>query len=125
MFSGIGRVVVLVKDQEEALAFYRDVLGLTVLHDQTIGGYRYLHIGVPGQDGVGLWLMPEHDDARIGQQSGDQPLLVLYTDDLDTVRSTLMTHDVEIWADQEDAHSRSLHFRDLYGNVIIAAQLLS
>jgi hypothetical protein len=39
------------------LAFYRGVLGLSVPHDLTTDGYRYLHIGVPGQEVVGLWLL--------------------------------------------------------------------
>ena len=54
MFSTIGRMVVGVSDQDEALAFYRDVLGFEVLHDEDTEGLRYLHIGLPGQPGTGL-----------------------------------------------------------------------
>ncbi|WP_055478022.1 VOC family protein [Sphaerimonospora mesophila] len=127
LFSGVGRMVVLVDDPDAALAFYRDVLGFTVLYDQTVGGYRYLHIGVPGQDGVGLWLMPVTSDRErelIGGQSGGQPLLVLYTADLDRVGARLREHGVRVWNERDDAGSRSLHFADLYGNVIVVVQLL-
>ncbi|PXY28302.1 hypothetical protein BAY60_10630 [Prauserella muralis] len=126
MFSAIGRLVVLVDDADAALAFYRDVLGFRVLHDQTAGGYRYLHVGVPGQESAGLWLMPavtDQERARVGRQCGDQPLLVLYTDDLDAVAGRLREHGVRVWAERDDADSRSLHFADLHGNVLIAAQL--
>lgn len=126
LFSAIGRVVVLVADTEVALAFYRDVLGFAVLHDRTAGGYRYLHVGLPGQEPVGLWLMEATTDRErelIGAQSGGQPLLVLYTTDLDQVREGLGDHGVRVWNERVDADSRSLHFADLYGNVIIAAQL--
>ena len=75
MFRAIGRVVVGVSDQDEALAFYRDVLGFEVLHDSDDEGLRYLHIGLPGQPDMGLWLMP-------GAAEHDRPLLVLYADDL-------------------------------------------
>ena len=75
MFRAIGRVVVGVSDQDEALAFYRDVLGFEVLHDSDDEGLRYLHIGLPGQPDTGLWLMP-------GAAEHDRPLLVLYADDL-------------------------------------------
>ncbi|WP_165985488.1 VOC family protein [Streptomyces sp. YIM 98790] len=126
LFSAIGRTVVLVDDPEPALAFYRDVLGFRVLHDRTAGGYRYLHIGLPGQHPVGLWLMPatgEAERALIGRQCGDQPLLVLYTDDLDAVARRLKAHEVPVWNERQDPDSRSLHFADPLGNTLIAAGL--
>ncbi|MFD7256527.1 VOC family protein [Streptomyces sp. NPDC059874] len=125
LFSALGRVVVLVADAEAALDFYRDVLGFSVLHDQTADGYRYLHIGLPGQAHVGLWLMPattawERD--LIGRQCGGQPLLVLYTADVERTGRHLRDHGVRVWGEREEDESRSLHFADLYGNVIVAAQ---
>ncbi|WP_106403803.1 VOC family protein [Actinocorallia populi] len=126
VFTGIGRTVVLVDEPDEALEFYRDVLGFEVVHDSTRGGYRYLHLGFPGQDGVGVWLMAatsEREGELVGRQTGGQPLLVLYTDDLAAVRSRLTDHGVRTWAETQDADSASLHFADLYGNVIVAAQL--
>jgi catechol 2,3-dioxygenase-like lactoylglutathione lyase family enzyme len=127
LLSGLGRVVVLVDDPDAALAFYRDALGFRVLHDQTTDGYRYLHIGVPGQAAVGIWLMTATSDQErdmVGRQCGGQPLLVLYTCDLDAVRKHLLGQGVRVWNEREDADSRSLHLADLYGNVIIVAQLL-
>ncbi|MEU9508596.1 VOC family protein [Micromonospora sp. NPDC048170] len=126
LLSGLGRLVVLVDDPDAALAFYQDVLGFRVLHDQTAEGYRYLHVGVPGQEAVGLWLMTATSDRErelIGRQCGGQPLLVLYTGDLDAVREHLRGHGVRVWNEREDADSRSLHLADLHGNVIIVAQL--
>ncbi|WP_326829877.1 VOC family protein [Streptosporangium sp. NBC_01810] len=126
LFSAVGRLVVLVDDPDAALAFYRDVLGFSVLHDQVTNGYRYLHIGLPGQDAVGLWLMPVVDDQDrelIGRQSGGRPLLVLYTADLDLVGERLRERGVRVWGEQEDADSRSLHFADLYGNTVVVAEL--
>ncbi|SFD15407.1 VOC family protein [Streptomyces aidingensis] len=125
-FSSIGRTVVLVDDPEPPLAFYRDVLGFRVLHDRTVDGYRYLHIGLPGPHPAGLWLMPatgEAERALVGRQTGDQPLLVLYTDDLDAVARRLKSHDVPVWNERRDPDSRSLHFRDPLGSTLIAAQL--
>lgn len=110
MFRGIGRMVVGVSDQDEALAFYRDVLGFVVLHDSDEEGFRYLHMGVPGQPGTGVWLMP-------GAAEHDRPLLVLFTEDLAGVVSALERHGVERWAET----ATSLHFRDCCGNVIVAA----
>jgi catechol 2,3-dioxygenase-like lactoylglutathione lyase family enzyme len=126
LFRDLGRVVLLVEDQEKALAFYRDVLGFETLHDKNVAGLRYLHLGVPGQRSAGIWLMPPMTDEErglVGRQAGNQPFLVLYTDDIDDVRRQLAAHDVDVWAERTDDSSRSLHFRDLAGNVIVAAEL--
>lgn len=124
--TALGRAVLLVGDADAAVAFYHRTLGFRVLHDQTTDGYRRVHIGVPGQDGVGLWLIPvvgEDDRALIGRQSGGYPLLVLYTDDLHVVHDRLRTLHVRTWDERDDSGSSSLHMADLYGNVIVIAQL--
>ena len=116
----IGRVVVLVEDQDAALAFYREILGFEVLYDRTTDGYRYLHLG-PSGGTTGLWLMPAsgpRERELIGGQTGDQPMLVLYTDDLAQVSRHLAEHGVRVWAEREG----SLHLADLYGNVIVVAE---
>lgn len=126
MLTALGRTVVLAADLDAALAFYRDVLGFAVLHDAAADGYRYLHVGIPGQDGAGLWIMPatsEADRALVGRQAGDHPFLVVYSDDLDAVRATLAARHIEILNERADADSRSLHFRDALGNVLVAVQL--
>ena len=59
MLKQLTYVNVWVHDQEEALAFYTDKLGLELRDDVTLpelGGFRWLTVGVPGQD-VGLALM--------------------------------------------------------------------
>lgn len=125
MLAAVARVTLLVDDQQRALDWYRDVLGFEVVHDQEVDGYRYLHVGVPGQPDVGLWLMPAGDgsQALVGNQTGGEPLLVLYTDDLDTALAHLEQHEVEVWDVRDDGDSRSLHLRDVAGNVIVVAQV--
>lgn len=123
MLTGIGRTTLLVDDQASTLAWYRDVLGFEVLHDEDVDGFRYLHIGVPGQRGTGLWLMPAADRSRVGNQTGGEPLLVLYTDDLDAVLGHLRGHAAEVWDVREDGADRSLHVRDVAGNVLVVASV--
>ncbi|MFF8770677.1 VOC family protein [Kitasatospora sp. NPDC015120] len=127
LFTAVGRTVVLVEDADAALAFYRDGLGFRVLFDGDLDGYRLLHVRPAGGPGAGLWLMPaESADARaaVGRQTGGLPLLVLYTDDLDRVAARLAELGVPVRPGVPDGGpGRSLHFRDLYGNELIAAQL--
>ncbi|MDB4950913.1 MAG: Glyoxalase-like domain protein [Gemmatimonadetes bacterium] len=129
MISSLGRTVLLVRDHDEALAFYRDALGFTVLHDHTAGGQRYLHVGVPGQPGdppVGLWLMKAGpaDDALVGRQARGQPLLVLYTDACRAEVERLRERGVRV--NQEPAEGDGAvfaHVADLYGNDPVLVQM--
>ena len=54
---------VWVDDQDEALAFYVDKLGMELREDITLpelGDFRWLAVGIPGQDvGIVLMLVPE------------------------------------------------------------------
>lgn len=51
--NALSAVTVYVTDQDEALTFYRDVLGLPVRDDISFpNGFRWLSVGVPGQDTV-------------------------------------------------------------------------
>jgi catechol 2,3-dioxygenase-like lactoylglutathione lyase family enzyme len=61
MLKQLTHVNVWVHDQDEALAFYTEKLGLEVRDDVTVpemGNFRWLTVGVPGQNGVALTLMP-------------------------------------------------------------------
>ncbi len=49
--------------------------------------------------------------------------LVLYTKDMAAARDRLARRGIQVRAESQDPTSRSFHFRDLYGNILIAAQL--
>jgi catechol 2,3-dioxygenase-like lactoylglutathione lyase family enzyme len=60
MIDRISHVNVWVTDQDEALEFYRDKLGLEVREDVTMpemGGFRWLSVGPAGQPDVAFVLM--------------------------------------------------------------------
>jgi len=60
MLKQLTHVNVWVQDQDEALAFYTEKLGLELREDVTLpemGNFRWLTVGVPGQDGVAIVLM--------------------------------------------------------------------
>ena len=59
MLKQLTHVQVWVQDQDEALAFYTEKLGMEVREDVTVpemGNFRWLSVGVPGQD-VAITLM--------------------------------------------------------------------
>jgi catechol 2,3-dioxygenase-like lactoylglutathione lyase family enzyme len=59
MLKQLTNVQVWVQDQDEALAFYTEKLGMELREDVTVpemGNFRWLTVGVPGQD-VAVTLM--------------------------------------------------------------------
>ena len=60
MLKQLTTTQVWVNDQDEALAFYTDKLGLELREDITVpemGNFRWLSVGVPGQPDVAIVLM--------------------------------------------------------------------
>jgi catechol 2,3-dioxygenase-like lactoylglutathione lyase family enzyme len=60
MLKQLTHVQVWVHDQDEALKFYTEKLGLELRDDVTVpemGNFRWLSVGVPGQDDVSITLM--------------------------------------------------------------------
>jgi catechol 2,3-dioxygenase-like lactoylglutathione lyase family enzyme len=60
MLKQLANVQVWVHDQDEALAYYTDKLGLELREDVTVpemGNFRWLSVGVPGQEDVAITLM--------------------------------------------------------------------
>jgi catechol 2,3-dioxygenase-like lactoylglutathione lyase family enzyme len=60
MLKQLTHVQVWVHDQDEALKFYTEKLGLELREDVTVpemGNFRWLSVGVPGQDDVSITLM--------------------------------------------------------------------
>lgn len=129
MFTSIARIALFVHDYDDALAFYRDVLGFEVLFDAEVDARgRFLHVGLPSQPGVGLWLRQARTDAEralVGKQAAGEPFLVLYTDDCRAAVATLEQRGARVRRQPvEDAGSIAAHIEDLYGNEIVIAELL-
>ena len=60
MLNQLANVQVWVHDQDEALSFYTEKLGLELREDVTVpemGNFRWLSVGVPGQPDAAITLM--------------------------------------------------------------------
>ncbi|GAB3829662.1 VOC family protein [Pontibacter rugosus] len=129
MDVSLGRVVVLVHDYDEAYDFYHRNLGAFKLFDsETEDGQRYLHIGFGAKEVAGIWFMlagSTESKELVGKQAGKQPLLVLYTSELDTVYSRLKQSEVRIVKEPvATPEAKFLHFLDLYGNELVLVQVI-
>ncbi|WP_197745452.1 VOC family protein [Methylosinus sp. C49] len=124
MMQTLGRIVILVNDYDEAANFYRDKLGLDTLFDAGEGARRFLHLGF-GQGGVWLLLADSAEArTRVGNQTGGQPVGVVYTDDIHGDFARLAGKGVKVAETvQSDAGSFHFRFHDLYGNQWVLVQL--
>lgn len=124
----IGRLIILVKDYEDALNFYQKNFNCKVLVDYKTGeGQRFLHIGFDTEEAIGIWFLKvDANDAgpTPGHQTGGQPTFVLYTNALSAMYEKLLANGVTIKRKPvyTDAFS-FFHCFDLYGNEIIVTEL--
>jgi len=80
MLKQLTHVNVWVHDQDEALAFYTEKLGMELRDDVTVaelGNFRWLTVGVPGQDDVALTLMAVPGPPVFDEETRNQVLATL------------------------------------------------
>jgi catechol 2,3-dioxygenase-like lactoylglutathione lyase family enzyme len=137
MLKSLTTVNVWVQDQDEALAFYTQKLGLELRNDVTLpemGDFRWLTVGVPGQEDVAIVLMavpgPPVFDAETSSKlkelvaKGAAGGLFFATDDIDGTYSELKGRGVEFSQEPTDQpYGRDAGFRDPSGNQMRLAQL--
>ena len=129
----LGRLVVLVRDYDAALAFYQAAFGARVLFDAPAPtGDRYLHLGFGDDDGadggagVGIWLMRASGDdaARVGRQTGGEPIAVFYTPDVRAATERVAAAGGAVVRPVATADGSSFsHVTDLYGNEFLLVEL--
>ena len=129
MLTQLATVQVWVHDQDEALAFYTDKLGLELREDVTVpemGNFRWLTVGVPGQD-TAITLMavpgpPVFDDETRNQivslmAKGASGGLFFTTDDCRAAYEELKGRGVEFQQEPTDQpYGVDAGFRDPSGN---------
>ncbi len=73
MITRMSHVLVWVKDQQEALEFYRDKLGFEVDTDAMIGeNFRWLTMRIPTQPGFEIILMEPKPGMMLDEESASQ-----------------------------------------------------
>ncbi len=122
MTQSISRISVLVRDHDEAIAFFVDQLGFDLLEDtQVTPSKRWVAIAPPGASGCAVLLSKASGDEqlqRVGNQTGGKVLLVLHTDSFDDDLERLRRHNIKIVrGPSQEAWGRVVVYQDLYGNL--------
>jgi len=123
MNQSLGIVSIVVRDYEEALAFFVGKLGFTLVEDRPVPeqAKRWVVVSPPGAGGARLLLArastPEQE-SRIGNQTGGRVFLFLYTDDFRRDYEAYRSRGVVFVRDPQDQQYGTVAvFRDLYGNL--------
>jgi catechol 2,3-dioxygenase-like lactoylglutathione lyase family enzyme len=130
MLKQLNNVLVWVQDQDEALAFYTEKLGLELREDVTVpemDNFRWLSVGLPGQSDVAVVLMavpgpPVFDEETRAQihallAKGASGGLFFGTDDCRATFEELSKRGVEFTQEPtEQPYGVDAGFRDPSGN---------
>lgn len=116
----IAAVALIVRDYDEAVAYFVGCLGFTVVEDTPLGGDKRWVVVRPSGGGTALLLAqattPEQVD-RIGDQTGGRVFLFLRTDDFWPVYQNFQSRGVRFVEEPRvEAYGTVAVFVDLYGN---------
>lgn len=123
MKQSLGLVSLVVRDYDEALAFFVGALGFRLVEDTVVPeqAKRWVVVSPPGASESQLLLArastPEQE-ARIGSQTGGRVFLFLYTDDFWRDYEAYRARGVEFVREpRTEPYGTVAVFLDLYGNM--------
>ena len=134
MYNAISRSTTYVLDQDEALDFYVNTLGLEVATDMDLGFMRWLTVRVPGEPTHEILLErpgpPAMDEATAEQvrelltKGATAGALFLTTDDAMATYTTLVERGVDVTDEpSEKPYGVDFGIRDPFGNSIRVGQM--
>lgn len=120
MRQEITAVAIVVRDYDEAIAYFANSLGFAVIEDTPMGGGKRWVVVRPSGGGTALLLAraatPEQS-ARVGDQTGGRVFLFLRTDDFWRDYHAFRSRGVRFEEPpREEAYGTVAVFVDLYGN---------
>jgi catechol 2,3-dioxygenase-like lactoylglutathione lyase family enzyme len=121
MVQNLAYVALVVRDYDEAIAFFTQALGFTVIEDTALGdGKRWVLVRPPKSHGTSLLLAQAataEQESRIGNQTGGRVFLFLHTDDFWRDYHDMTARGVKFREPpREEAYGTVAVFEDLYGN---------
>ena len=123
MRQSIVHIALVVRDYDEAIAFYTQKLNFELIEDtyQPEQDKRWVVVSPPGSNGVNLLLAraskPEQE-AFIGNQAGGRVFLFLNTDDFWRDHNEMVSKGIKfIREPKKETYGMVAVFEDLYGNL--------
>ena len=123
MRQSLAHIALVVKDYDEAIAFYTQKLSFELLEDLYIPEQdkRWVLISPPNSTGAAILLARASNDkqeAFIGEQSGGRVFLFLSTDDFWRDYERMFANDIKFIREPADQpYGTVAVFEDLYGNL--------
>ncbi|MDP3735867.1 MAG: VOC family protein [Hyphomonadaceae bacterium] len=120
MRQSLGLIALVVRDYDEAIAWFTDKLGFTLEQDLDQGTKRWVVATPKGGSGASLLLAradnPEQQ-SRIGDQTGGRVFLFLETDDFDRDHAAMTSKGVHFLEEpRREPYGTVAVFEDLCGN---------
>lgn len=117
---GIALTTLVVRDYDEAIAFYRDKAGFSLIEDTPLGGGKRWVVMGPAPDAGALLLARadgEAQAARVGDQTGGRVGFFLHTDDFERDFAAMTARGVTfIRPPARELYGVVAVWEDLYGN---------
>jgi len=116
MIRRVKFVGIPVKDQDRALAFYRDKLGFKVGTDQPMGTQRWIELKIPGAETDVVLFTPNGQEDRVGTFFNGS----FWCDDVRKSHAELKSRGVEFTGDpREEPWGTFATFKDSEGNELV------
>ncbi|WP_422083091.1 VOC family protein [Ulvibacterium sp.] len=121
MKQRIAHIALVVKDYDEAIAFYTQKLDFVLLEDTRLNEEkRWVLVAPPGAGESSLLLAKaanEEQRKSIGNQSGGRVFLFLFTDDFWRDYNKMVNRKIKfLRPPKEEEYGKVAVFEDLYGN---------
>ncbi len=121
MKQTLGYVTLVVREYDEAIEYFTQLLGFTLLENTDLGqGKRWALVAPSGSHGTSLLLARADDPeqaSHIGNQTGGRVFLFLHTDDFWIDYRAMKDRGVKFReTPREEAYGTVAVFEDLYGN---------
>ncbi len=121
MKQKIGYITLLIRDYDEAIAFYRDKLDFHLIEDTQIDqGKRWVLMAPENSNGTSLLLAKASTPDQqkfIGNQTGGRVFFFLHTDHFRRDYEKMIRQGVVFLEDpREESYGTVAVFKDLYGN---------
>jgi catechol 2,3-dioxygenase-like lactoylglutathione lyase family enzyme len=117
----LSRVTLLVRDYDDAIAYYVGVLGFRLEENVAMGAVKRWVVVSPGDEGSAGFVLARAANAAqsagVGRQTGGRVGFFLDTDDFDRDYEAFVARGVNfIEVPRDEAYGKVAVFEDLYGN---------